>query len=183
MNFTHLGDELVYEGKIWSLVRASFTSPDGVAFGRDVVRSPGSVGVVALTGPSASPQVTLVSQYRPAFDRPVLEIPAGMRDIPGEPPVATANRELAEEVGLATDAPLHLLIDLIPSPGMTDAVCSVFMAIECYRVDNDLQGPEEQHLELVTMDLAEAAARVHAGEITDAKSAVGLLLAAARFER
>ena len=44
--------------------------------------------------------MVLVDQYRPALDRSVIEIPAGMRDVDGEAPELTAQRELVEEVGL-----------------------------------------------------------------------------------
>ena len=48
----------------------------------------------------------------------ILEIPAGMRDVEGEPTEETARRELAEEAGLVPER-LDLLIELVPSPGMT----------------------------------------------------------------
>ena len=53
----------------------------------------------------ATPSVVLVRQYRPALDAELIEIPAGMRDVDGEPPEMTARRELAEEVGLGRRAP------------------------------------------------------------------------------
>ena len=99
--FRHLGDRLVHQGYIWSVAVATFESPDGELFERDVIRSPGAVGVVPLLYDGGVPTVVFVRQYRGPLDRYVLEIPAGMRDIPDEPPEVTAERELIEEAGLS----------------------------------------------------------------------------------
>ena len=83
--FRHLGDRQVHEGHIWRVVVADFESPDGRRFQRDIVRSPGAVAAVPLVfDAEGNPSVVLVRQYRPAYDRELLEIPAGMRDVAGE---------------------------------------------------------------------------------------------------
>lgn len=174
--FRHLGDQLIHRGYIWNLVTAEFEAPDGTAFHRDIVRSPGAVGVVPLLiDDLGRPSVLLVSQYRPAYDRIVIEIPAGMRDVPGEPPEQTGRRELIEEAGLSAGTMTHL-VDTYPSPGMTDSVCSVFLATNCTPVERDLHGPEERHMKLRHMTLAEALAMIDDGEISDSKSIAGLLM-------
>ena len=91
--FRHLRDDLVHEGWVISLFTSSFESPDGEEFQRDVVRHPGAVSVVPLR---ADGTVVLVRQYRAAVDAMVIEIPAGKRDVAGEAPELTAERELAE---------------------------------------------------------------------------------------
>ncbi len=175
-DFKHLGDTLVYEGYVWNLVTASFEAPDGERFERDIVRSPGAVAVVPLVFDAEGlPSVVLVSQYRPPYERVVIEIPAGMRDIAGEPPADTGRRELIEEAGLRAGEIVHL-VDIFPSPGMTDSVCSVFLATECTPVDHDRQGPEEQLMELMHVPLDDALAMIDRGEITDAKTVVGLFV-------
>lgn len=171
--FSRRSERLIYEGAIWNLVVATFEAPTGEVFQRDLVRSPGSVAVVALVEGS---KVVLVRQYRPAFEREIIEIPAGMRDIAGEPVAETARRELVEEVGLATDD-LIPLTEMIPSVGMTDAVCTIFLAPDCRAVPSNRQGPEEEAMEIITVELSEAIAMVDRGEITDAKTVTGLLLA------
>lgn len=173
--FRHLGDELVHEGFVWNLVTASFEAPDGTGFRRDIVRSPGAVGVVPLVFDAEGlASVVLVSQYRPPYERTVIEIPAGMRDVPGEPPAETGRRELVEEAGLRAGEMSHL-VDILPSPGMTDSVCSIFLATECEPVAHDRQGPEEQSMELMHVPLDDALAMIDRGEITDAKTVAGLL--------
>jgi len=78
-------------------VQATFESPDGRTFERDIVRHPGAVAVVAVDDQR---HATLVRQYRPSVGTFVLEIPAGTCDVDGEEAEATARRELAEEAGL-----------------------------------------------------------------------------------
>ncbi len=176
--FRHLGDRRVHEGNIWNVVVGTFESPDGETFQRDIVRSPGAVAVVALDGSD----VVLVRQYRPSFDAPIWEIPAGMRDVPGEPPEATAARELAEEVGLAA-ARYELLTRFYPSAGMTDSTVHVYLATGLTSVGRQAHGPEESHMEVARFPLDEALAMVDRGDIVDSKTVIGLLLAARRVRR
>lgn len=174
--FRHLGDSEVHQGYVWKVVVAEFESPTGERFRRDIVRSPGAVGVVPLVfDAEGQPSVVLVAQYRPPYGEVVIEIPAGMRDIPGEPADETGRRELAEEAGLAATEIAHL-VDMYPSPGMTDSVCTIFLATGCTPVEHDRHGPEEQVMDLLHVPLDDALAMIERGEITDAKSVVGLLM-------
>ncbi len=173
--FRHLGDTDVHQGYVWKVVQADFESPSGEVFRRDIVRSPGAVGVVPLVFDAEGlPSVVLVEQYRPPYERNVIEIPAGMRDIAGEPPEETGRRELIEEAGLRAGDMAHL-IDIFPSPGMTDSVCTIFLATDCEPVDHDRQGPEEESMGLLHLPLVDALAMIDRGEINDAKTVVGLL--------
>lgn len=175
--FRHLGEAVLAEGRIHTYVRGTFEAPDGTEFTRDIVRSPGAVAVVPVL--ASSGLVRLVRQYRAAYDRWVVEVPAGTRDVPGEPPAECGRRELAEEAGLEAAEMIHLA-DVLPSPGMTDSVLSVFLATGCTPVAQDLQGVEEEHMELFDVPLEEALAMIDRGEIGDAKTVTGLLLAARR---
>ncbi len=179
--FRHHGDTAIYAGRIWDLVVGHFESPEGEIFDRDIIRSPGAVGIVALldSAESDEPHVVLVAQYRPAHDTDVIEIPAGMRDIPGEPVEETAKRELIEEAGLDAGV-VEPLTEIFPSPGLTDSVTTIMLARECTLVENDRQGPEERHMRVFDVPLTEAVAMVERGEIADAKSVAGILLAERR---
>jgi len=173
--FRHLRDSDVHLGHIWKVVIAEFESPSGESFHRDIVRSPGSVGVVPLVFDAEGlASVVLVRQYRPPYGRDLIEIPAGMCDVPGEPTAETGRRELIEEAGLAAGEMVHLL-DMLPAPGMTDSVCSIFLATDCTGVDHDRHGPEEQEMEILHLPLDDALAMIDRGEICDAKTVVGLL--------
>ena len=179
--FRHRNDRLVHQGYVWHVVVAEFDAPDGTTFERDIVRSPGAVGVVpVIFDAEGQPSVVLVSQFRPPYERAIIEIPAGMRDVEGEPAEETGRRELIEEAGLRATEMLHL-IDMLPSPGMTDSVCSIFMATGCERVAHDRHGPEEESMELLHVPLDDALAMIDRGEIADAKSVCGLLTAHRRL--
>jgi 8-oxo-dGTP pyrophosphatase MutT (NUDIX family) len=179
--FRHLGDRLVHQGYIWHVAVAEFESPEGETFTRDIVRSPGAVAAVPLRfDHGGTPYVTLVSQYRAPFDDVVVEIPAGMRDVADEPRELTAARELVEEVGLQ---PGHLehLVDFYPSAGMTDSVLNLYLATDLTEVPRDTHGPEEAHMEVLHVPLAEAVQMVLRGDIHDAKTIIGLLMVERRL--
>lgn len=175
--FRHLSDEVVHQGYIWNVVVGRFESPDGAQFTRDVVRSPGAVAAVPVHHDAdGRAWVTLVRQYRAPLDEHVVEIPAGMRDVVGEPPEETAARELVEEVGLAPGR-LVPLTRFSPSVGMTDAELFIYLALDLERVERDVHGPEEAHMDVLEVALADAVGMVLSGEIHDAKTIIGLLLA------
>lgn len=176
-----MGDRLVHQGYIWHVAVADFESPEGEAFTRDIVRSPGAVAAVPLRfDADGTPRVVLVSQYRPPFDDYVIEVPAGMRDVVGEPTEITAARELVEEVGLQPGNLEHLL-DMYPSAGMTDSVLTLYLATELTEVPRETHGPEEEHMEVLDVPLTEAVEMVLRGEIHDAKTVIGLLLVERRL--
>jgi len=174
--FRHLSDDLVHEGWVIRLFTSSFEAPDGTEFQRDVVRHPGAVSVVPLKSDGT---VVLVRQYRAAVDAMVIEIPAGKRDVVGEAPELTAARELAEEVGLASGR-MELLSTFHNSIGFSDEFSFVYLAQDLTEVPTDRQGVEEAYLEVLEVPLVDAVAMVHAGEITDAKTVIGLTMALAR---
>lgn len=178
--FRHLGDRRVHQGHIWHVAVGTFESPDGELFERDIVRSPGAVAVVPVLFDGDVPVVVFVRQYRPVFDRYVLEIPAGMRDVADEPVEVTATRELTEETGYVAGR-LDYLSQFYPSAGMTDSVLHLYLATDLTEADRDVHGPEETHMEVVRIPLADAVAQVVADEIHDAKTVIGLLLVDRRW--
>ena len=152
----------------------TFTGPDGSTFERDIVHHPGAVSVVPLLDDGNS--VLMVRQYRAPLDRTLLEIPAGTRDEPGEEPIATAQRELIEEVGRRAGR-LDLLARFHNSPGFSDEVGWVYLGRDLVECANDLQGVEEEHMVVETISLDDVPALMAGGELTDAKSIIGLTLA------
>ena len=174
--FRRVDESTVHQGHVWRLATAEFEAPDGRRFHRDIVRSPGAVGVVPVVfDAEGNPSVVLVSQYRPPYDDVVIEIPAGMRDIDGEDTADVARRELIEEAGLSAGDVEHLG-DILPSPGMTDSVTTIYLATGCTPVPHDRQGPEEDFMEVLHVPLVDALAMIDDGRIRDAKTVSGLLL-------
>lgn len=181
--FTQLDERALHHTHAGTLVAARFRGPDGAEFDRQFIRSPGAVGAVALladSGTGLDVATVLISQYRAAIDDDMIEIPAGMRDVPGEAVDETARRELAEETGLIPAA-LEPLAEMSPSSGMTDAVTTIFLATGCRMTERRPEGPEELLSELLTVPLREAVGWVLDGRITDAKTSLGLLLAERRL--
>ena len=93
--FRVVGSEPLLEAGFLSVSRVRVRSADGEEFDRHVVHHPGAVVVV----PVIDGHAILVRQWRVATGRELLEVPAGKRDVDGEPPDVTANRELEEEIG------------------------------------------------------------------------------------
>jgi ADP-ribose pyrophosphatase len=178
--FTHSHEELEFRGRIVSAGVASYVGPDGAVFERDIVHHPGAVSVVAVRDHDGDPVAILVRQFRGATGGMLLEIPAGTRDVDGEPPEETARRELAEEVGVRAEH-LELLATFYNSPGFCDEYSYVYLALGLSAVPTSLQGVEEQHMTTEEVRLADVPARIQSGYIVDAKSSIGLLLARERL--
>jgi 8-oxo-dGTP pyrophosphatase MutT (NUDIX family) len=179
--FRPLGETVLTEQWRVRAVTARFAAPSGEEFERFIVRSPGAVGIVPIVFDElGKPFVVLVRQYRPSIDFEMLEIPAGMRDVEGEPPELTAQRELGEEAGYAAGR-IELLTAFHPSSGITDAMTWLFLGLDLQRVERSAQSVEEVSMTVELMGLREAIALVEAGEITDAKTIIGLLLARTRL--
>jgi 8-oxo-dGTP pyrophosphatase MutT (NUDIX family) len=150
---------------------------------REVVLHPGAVAVLALDDAG---QVLLIRQYRHPVGRLLWEIPAGLRDVAGEPVRATAQRELLEEAGYrARD--WRVLADFYSSPGFSTERIRVFLARELELVpaaERDfVPEDEESQLVLAWLPLDEAMRKVLAGELHNGVAALGILASyAARSE-
>lgn len=173
--FRKLGEKEVYRGSLVSVGVASIEAPDGSRFERDVVHHPGAVVVVPVT---AAGEVVMVRQYRAAVDANLLEVPAGKRDVLGEPPELTAGRELAEEVGLRAGK-LVELARFYNSPGFSDELTWMYLARDLEAVASSPQGSEESHMTVERIPLRSCPGLVRSGDIADAKSIIGVSLAAA----
>lgn len=175
--FTKGPERELYRGPIIRLAVGTFTAPDGTTFERDLVHHPGAVSVVPVTEDG---HAVLVRQYRAVVDEHLLEIPAGKRDVAGEPPEATAHRELAEEVGLAAGR-LEPLARFYNSVGFCDELSYVFLGLDLTPVARDTQGIEEDHMTVEHVALADVPAMVADGRLLDAKTIIGLTLARDRL--
>jgi 8-oxo-dGDP phosphatase len=174
--FERVEEQELYAGHLLSMVRVLVRDPDGDLHDREVLHHPGAVGVLPLHDDAT---VTLVTQYRAALDGDVVEIPAGLRDVEDEPQAHTAERELAEEAGLAAERVEHL-VSFHNSPGCSDELVDVYLATGLRAVADDRQGIEEHHMSVTRIPLVDAVAMVRDGRITDAKTVIALLLAATR---
>ncbi|MBO0693631.1 MAG: NUDIX hydrolase [Acidimicrobiaceae bacterium] len=171
--FRKVSERHVAGGRVISFAVGTFESPEGQQFERELVRHPGAVVVVPLVGDDA---VLLVRQFRAAVEQDLLELPAGKRDVPGEPTEVTAARELEEEVGRKAGR-IELLGRFYNSPGFSDEFSWCYLARDLVEVDNDLQGVEEQYLTVEQVALDDINRMVVEGAILDGKTIIGLELA------
>lgn len=172
-----LASESVFEGHVISLRRDTVAMPGGGDSVREVVAHPGAVAVVALDDED---RVVLLRQYRHPVGRYLWELPAGLRDSDGEPPLETARRELAEEVQLAAER-WSLLTTTYNSPGFSDELVLVYLAeglTDVARPDGFVVEHEELDMTVERVPLAEAVQRVFDGDIRNAAAVIGLLAAA-----
>ena len=165
--------DVVYQGRVISVRRDVVTMPGETSSQRDVVVHPGAVGVVALDDRG---RILLVTQYRHPVGRRLEELPAGLLDVAGEPALVAAQRELAEEAGVAAET-WQVLVDVLTSPGMTDEAVRIFLARDVRAVARDVQQHEEAELTSAWVELDEVVARVFTGEVENAMCVLGVLAA------
>lgn len=159
----------VYKGLVFSVESGVLNEPGGVRSRRDIVRHSGSVAVLALHDDG---RVILVRQYRCAFDRKVIELPAGRVD-KGETPLQAARRELREEVGLGARK-WERLLRILPTPGFCDETVTIYRATGLF--PSAAEPDPDERIEVQALSVPAALTMVRARTIDDAKTVVALLL-------
>ncbi len=166
-----------YEG--FSTVRVdTVVTPDGSAVEREIVEHDDAVAIVPLTD---AEEVLLLKQYRQPVQAYLLELPAGTMDVDGERPEQTAQRELQEEVHHRAER-FEWLTTFHNSAGWSTERTHVFLGTGLSLApppDAFEAKAEEADMEVVTIPIDAALNLVRRGEITDAKTVIGLLLAEA----
>ena len=181
-DFDTVSSRTVYSGHVVTLRVDDVRMPGGEVKAREVVQQPGAVGVVALDDAG---QVVLIRQYRHPVREWLVELPAGLLDVPGEKAYRTAARELAEEAGL-TAGRWDVLVDVRNSPGLSTEAVRVFLARDLAPVpdaDRHVGTDEETDLGVHRVPLDEAVAGVFSGEVQNALAVSGLLAAAYARDR
>ena len=172
-----LKTESVYDGHVLSLRLDTVAMPGGGSSVREVVHHGGAVAIVALDDEG---RVVLLRQYRHPIGEHLWELPAGLRDVEGEPPLETARRELAEEVQLAAQR-WSLLTTTYSTPGFCDEAVLVYLAeglSDVPRPEGFVVEHEELDLTVERLPLAEAVQQVFDGTIRNALAVIGVLAAA-----
>lgn len=164
-------------GHIVTVRRDSVELPDGEVIDREVIEHPGAVAILALDDED---RVLMIRQYRHPVGATLWEIPAGLRDVAGEPLVETARRELLEEAGYRAET-WHVLADFVSSPGITTERLRVFLARNLAVVPpaerEYVPEHEEAYLTTAWVPLAEAVRGILAGELHNGVAIVGILSA------
>ena len=176
--FETASSETLYTGKIFALRSDRVRMPGGATAIREVVEHYGAVAIVALNEDN---NIAMVYQYRHAFGRRLWELPAGLLDMVGEPPQATAVRELQEEVGLQAGT-WQVLVDLDSAPGFSDESVRVYLATELTEVARPEAHHEEADMTMRWFPVADAVSGVFSGEIVNSIAIAGILAAHAVTE-
>jgi 8-oxo-dGTP pyrophosphatase MutT (NUDIX family) len=168
-DFQLVSQEVRFEGAVIRAGSERFRYADGTEVLRDKVWHPGAVAIL----PVDSTHVWLTRQPREVILQPdSLEIPAGKRDVPGEPPLDTAKRELAEEIGKRA-ANWREILDFFPTSGFADEHIHLYLATGLSQAPAVPHAQEDERIEVVPWPLAQLDAAIAATR--DAKSLIALL--------
>ncbi len=167
-----LDSETVFRGRIF-YVTVDTVQEGEVTYKREVVHHRGSAVILPVFSDYT---VALVKQYRHPAVRYLLEAPAGTLE-EGEIPEDGAARELEEELGVVAGK-LEKLTEFFVSPGFCEEKMWLFLATELSETRQRLE--DDEILEIVRVPFSEALEMITDGEIQDAKTIIGLMLAAPR---
>lgn len=170
MDFEKIGEELIYHGRVFDLVKAIFRMSSGKEHRYDLVKHHGAVVIVPVDNQG---RILFVRQYRVGAEQTLLELPAGLLE-EDETPESSAAREIQEEVGMAAQS-LVKLGEFYMVPGYSTEKLYAFLASGLY--PSTLPTDEDEYLELVALPIQEVFERVRAGSMEDGKTLASLLLA------
>jgi len=158
----------VYRGHFLDVRRDTVRLPDGGEAAREYIVHPGAVMIVPLLDDG---RLVVERQFRYPLHRAFIEFPAGKLD-PGEPVLHCAVRELAEETGYRARewARAGLLHNAI---AYSDEGIEVWFARGLVAGERHLDAGE--FLDVSTVTLEELEAMAASGELTDAKTLIGML--------
>lgn len=159
----------IFDGRIISLQVDNVTLPNGKTSKREIVKHPGAVAVIGMTEEN---KILFVKQYRKPLERSLVEIPAG-RIEPNEDPKITAIRELEEETGYTTKAVTHIT-SFYTSPGFADEIIHIYYSDQLTRLTEEVQGDEDEFVEVFELTLEEAKQMMKDKAIYDAKTVYAL---------
>lgn len=162
-----------FEGRLISLRVDEVERADGRRATREIVEHPGAVAILAWDGA----RLAMVRQWRHAAGDALLEIPAGTMER-DEEPLATARRELAEEMGVAATT-WESGPSFYTAPGFCTERLTLFLATGLDEVE--AQTPDDEEIERAWLPLRDALDAINDGRIADAKSIAGILWLAGRL--
>lgn len=174
-----LATEVPFEGMIFDVRRDRVDLGPGGVVVREYIEHPGAVVVVPLREIDGVDHVLLIRQYRHPAGAHLWELPAGLLDLPDEPPQEAAARELHEETDLEA-ARWDVVIDYIASPGAFPEPVRIFLARDLSEVADHEQHErtgEELSLRPMWFSLDDAHAAALAGQVNNSAALIGILAA------
>lgn len=163
----------LFSGRLVSVRSDRVRMPDNQIAEREVVTHPGAVAVVAL---DEADRVLMIRQYRHPVGGLLWEIPAGLRDVAGEPLLRTAQRELREEAGYAARE-WSVLVDYFSSPGFSTERIRIFLARGLTQLADREFVPDDEEAYLLVdwLPLGQAVSAVLAGQLGNGVAVAGIL--------
>jgi ADP-ribose pyrophosphatase len=164
-----VSERTIYTGRVVHLRVDTFETADGRRYDREIVVHRGAVVMVPVAEDGS---VYLVRQLRVPAGRTLLELPAGTLE-PGEDPLVCARRELQEEIGFQAGQ-IERLGGFFSAPGFCTEYLHIFVARDL--APSQLDGDEDETIEVVKLSPAAVRAAARRGEIEDAKTLAALFL-------
>lgn len=165
-----LSSQSAFVGRAFNIRVDQVRLPGGATARWEVLEHTGGVALVPL---DEAGNVLMVRQYRHCVGAELLELPAGTLEM-GEDPAETAARELQEEVGMAA-ASLELIGEFYLAPGYSTELMRTYLATGLTPASRPQD--EDESIEVERIPFAEAVKMAISGQLRDAKSVAGLLLA------
>lgn len=159
-----------FSGRLVKLRVDKVRLPNGTETTREIVVHRGAVTAVPLID---TDRIVMVRQFRQAAGEVLLELPAGTLD-PDEDPVVCAERELREEIGYHPGT-LTLMFRSYLAPGYSSEMLHTFLAEDLVSVG--AQAEPDEFIEIVEVRMDDAVDLIRSGEIKDAKTICGVLMA------
>ncbi|MEI7990126.1 MAG: NUDIX hydrolase [Chloroflexota bacterium] len=174
-SFHLINSEIVYKGRAFDVRRDRVSLPDGKIIHLDVIDHTGAITIIPV---DSQKQIYFVRQYRHPARELLLELPAGTLE-KDEPPESGVAREIREEIGMEAGY-LQKIGEFYMVPGYSSECMHIFLAKDLH--PNPLKADDDEFLSVEIYSVEQAYAMVEKGQIRDAKTIAGLLLARTLIE-
>lgn len=168
MKETTLKSTKQYECFFMELYEDDVRLPDGKTSKRIWIDHPGAAAALPITKDG---RAILIRQYRYPIRSVTIEVPAGKKDVVGEDGIACVRRELEEETGHASDDIVKVM-DMHSCLGYSNELIELYLARDCYPLDNPDSGDDDEFIEVFHATREEAGELLRNGQITDAKTII-----------
>ncbi|MGC2941072.1 MULTISPECIES: NUDIX domain-containing protein [unclassified Brevibacterium] len=171
---TITASDIVYRGAVWDIRKETFDLPEASGLVRDLMDHTGAVGIAVVDDQQ---RMLLVQQYRHPVGARLWEVPAGLLDVPGEPLLEAARRELREEADL-TAGDWQVLSDSCLSPGGSSETMRLYLARDLTVVpeaQRHERSEEEAGFRFRWVSLGEALTAVSEGRVTNVIAQMAIL--------
>jgi ADP-ribose pyrophosphatase len=161
---------LVYQGRILDVYEDEVIVSNGNEAKRVVIKHNGAAAILPITKEGL---IVLTRQYRYPLKQITLEIPAGKLDSVDEASFDCAKRELEEETSFQSND-ITFMLKIHNAVGYSNEFIDIYLARDCFVVEDALEADEDEVLENVIVSVEEALDLIESGKITDVKTIVAI---------